>query len=180
MKISGTECTPPAPRTFNTDQGYRLPASRIGLKRENRVSTSSVALPQTITLAPARAHTIPSFASFISHNQPSSMFALFSKIQDDQPEEDESAPATPPTRDDTSKTSLPGRVASPKKATAQIDPVDGKTKTCDRGRTFETFVDVGKLTADLGVTEAVGSSSDARRGLGKVRGWVGRRKGPGC
>lgn len=58
----------------------------------------------------------------------------------------------------------------------QINPVDGKTMACDRAKTFETFVEGGRLTADLGVTEAVGSSGDVRRGLGRVRGWFGRRK----
>ncbi|KAF2446753.1 hypothetical protein P171DRAFT_482834 [Karstenula rhodostoma CBS 690.94] len=166
MKNSTIECPRPTPPALASWE----PATPTKLQREYRVSTASVP-PADITTTLAPVHDIPSFGSFISHNQPSSMFAVFSKTKDT------SSPAASTPKKDQSKTSPAAGAVTPKNAAAQIDPADGKTKTCNRAKTFETFVEGGKLTADLGVTEAVGSSSDVRRGLGKVRGWFGRRKG---
>ncbi|KAF9737822.1 hypothetical protein PMIN06_008401 [Paraphaeosphaeria minitans] len=177
MKNSTTEYTPHAPHILSTGQGTWEPETLPPSKRENRVSTTSFPAADTsTTLAPTRPHTIPSFGSFISHNQPSSMFAVFSKGQDTHSNQVAFSPVSSPAKKDTAKAAPTSESVSPRKAGAQIDPVDGKTKMCDRAKTFETFVDGGRLTADLGVTEAVGSSSDVRRGLGKLREWFGRRK----
>lgn len=51
----------------------------------------------------------------------------------------------------------------------QIDPADGKTKGCDRAKTFETFIDKRKMGADHGKTEAIGATYDVKKGLGKLK-----------
>ena len=56
----------------------------------------------------------------------------------------------------------------------EIDPVDGKTKTCNRTKTFETFVDGGQMSADPGQAEKIGPGHDVRKGLGKIKGMFGK------
>lgn len=51
----------------------------------------------------------------------------------------------------------------------QIDPEDGKTRACDRARTFDTFVDGKKLTDGAGDTPPVGHSASLKRGFGKLK-----------
>ncbi|KAJ4355917.1 uncharacterized protein N0V89_003942 [Didymosphaeria variabile] len=99
----------------------------------------------------------PSFGSFLQHNRPSSMFSIL--------------------RNKSKPNSTLTTAATPKKGKDVIDPMDGKTKACDRAKTFETFVDGEQLRADPGVAEQVGTTSDVKRGLRKVRGWFGKKKG---
>ncbi|KAJ4297946.1 hypothetical protein N0V90_005845 [Kalmusia sp. IMI 367209] len=66
---------------------------------------------------------------------------------------------------------------TPEKDKHKIDPTDGKTKGCDRTRTFESFIDSGKL-GEAGETEAISHMVDVMKRLKKIFG-KGRAKGKG-
>ncbi|KAL1605308.1 hypothetical protein SLS60_004856 [Paraconiothyrium brasiliense] len=99
----------------------------------------------------------PSFGSFLQHNRPSSMFSIL---------RNKSKPDSIPTIATT----------SPKREKDAIDSIDGKTKACDRAKTFETFVDGEQLKTDSKATEQLGATRDVKNGLRKVKRWFGKKK----
>jgi hypothetical protein len=57
-----------------------------------------------------------------------------------------------------------------------VDPLDGKTKACNRTKTFDTFVD-GQQLGVAGEQKKTGHTWDLVRGLGKLRAKLGKDGG---
>ncbi|KAF9698558.1 hypothetical protein EKO04_003456 [Ascochyta lentis] len=55
-----------------------------------------------------------------------------------------------------------------------ISPIDGKTVTCDREHTFDTFVDQRKVSSDAGQSKRVGHGWQVARALKRVLSSKGR------
>ena len=63
-----------------------------------------------------------------------------------------------------------------RKTKDEIDPVDGKTKACDRAMTFESFVERRQIGGEECMMEN-GQKRGVRKGLGKIKGCFGRHEG---
>jgi len=59
----------------------------------------------------------------------------------------------------------------------KIDPVDGKTKACDRAHTFDSFV--GGNQHGAGAAGEAEQDKDKKKGFGKWKGLFGKGKGKG-